>query len=51
MTTFDKESYREFLLESRENLDSFSDELLQLEKTPREPRNINGIFRVIHDRP
>jgi two-component system chemotaxis sensor kinase CheA len=39
---------KEFLIESRENLDALDNDLLALEKAPRDPEKLASIFRTIH---
>jgi len=44
----DEELLSEFLLESKDNLDSIEQHLLDLETNPDNPEMIDAIFRVIH---
>ncbi len=47
MTEF-AEEIREFLVESHENLNALSQEMVELEKAPADERRMASIFRIIH---
>ena len=44
----DEDLLSEFLLESKDNLESIEQHLLDLETEPDNPEMIDSIFRVIH---
>ncbi|HUO28826.1 MAG TPA: chemotaxis protein CheW [Bryobacteraceae bacterium] len=44
----DQSVIREFLIESNENLVRLDQEMVELEKRPRDPQLLAGIFRTIH---
>jgi two-component system chemotaxis sensor kinase CheA len=44
----DDETIREFLIESRENLDRLDQEMVELEKKPQDRELLGAIFRTIH---
>jgi chemotaxis protein histidine kinase CheA len=45
-----EEVFREFLLESQENLDQFETALLRLESEPATPALLTSMFRNLHSR-
>ena len=51
MADFDEgmdEILKEFLIESHENIEQFSLDLISLEKDPRDPDRLGAIFRCLH---
>lgn len=44
----DDETIREFLVESRENLDRLDQEMVELEKKPQDAQLLGAIFRTMH---
>src|SRR5579871_2678471 len=44
----DQDVIREFLIESNENLARLDQEMVELEKRPRDPQLLASIFRTIH---
>ena len=44
----DADIVKEFLIESYENLDRLDRDLVELEKNPRDPNALAGVFRTIH---
>ncbi len=44
----DQDVIREFLIESNENLARLDQEMVELEKRPKDPQLLAGIFRAIH---
>jgi len=48
MSSDDDDLMREFLLESRENLNQLDRDFVELEQNPRDPKLLGAIFRCVH---
>jgi two-component system chemotaxis sensor kinase CheA len=48
MPSDDDDLMREFLVESRENLNQLDRDFVELEKSPRDPKLLGAIFRCVH---
>jgi two-component system chemotaxis sensor kinase CheA len=48
MSSDDDDLMREFLVESRENLNQLDRDFVDLEQNPRDPKLLGGIFRCVH---
>ena len=48
MPSDDDDLMREFLVESRENLNQLDRDFVELEQNPRDPKLLGAIFRCVH---